>query len=156
NAAAIRMAKLVTGGHEVASPASSWHGMTHAAAAATYSAGRRGDCPTAPGYLVVPVPNADRPDHHTAEGEHDSRRQLDLAFALVDVQSTGSLAACIVEPILSSGGIVELPPGYLAALRDKCHERGMLLILDEAQTALCRTGSWSAFEGRDGEEPVVP
>jgi 2,2-dialkylglycine decarboxylase (pyruvate) len=32
----------------------------------------------------------------------------------------------------------------------------MLLILDEAQTALCRTGSWYAFEGRDGEEPVVP
>ncbi|MGO1279230.1 MAG: aminotransferase class III-fold pyridoxal phosphate-dependent enzyme, partial [Cellulosimicrobium funkei] len=69
---------------------------------------------------------------------------------------TGSLAACLVEPILSSGGIVELPPGYLAALRDKCHERGMLLILDEAQTALCRTGSWYAFEGRDGDEPVVP
>ncbi len=156
NEAAIRMAKLVTGRHEVVSLAGSWHGMTHAAAAATYSAGRRGYGPTAPGNLVIPVPNAYRPDHVAPDGTHDWRRQLDLAFDLVDVQSTGSLAACLVEPILSSGGIVELPPGYLAALRDKCHERGMLLILDEAQTALCRTGSWYAFEGRDGEEPVVP
>ncbi|MGO1288637.1 MAG: aminotransferase class III-fold pyridoxal phosphate-dependent enzyme, partial [Cellulosimicrobium funkei] len=89
-------------------------------------------------------------------GTHAWRRQLDRAIDLVDVQSPGRLAACLVEPILSSGGIVELPPGYLAALRDKCHERGMLLILDEAQTALCRTGSWYAFEGRDGDEPVVP
>src|SRR6478609_10709388 len=156
NEAAIRMAKLVTGRHEVVSLAGSWHGMTHAAAAATYSAGRRGYGPIAPGNLVIPVPNAYRPDHLTPDGGHDWRRQLDLAFDLVDVQSTGSLAACIVEPILSSGGIVELPPGYLAALRDKCHERGMLLILDEAQTALCRTGCWYAFEGRPGDEPVVP
>ena len=55
-------------------------------------------------------------------------------FDLIDAQSVGSLAACLVEPILSSGGVVDLPPGYLAALRDKCHERGMLLIVDEAQT----------------------
>ncbi|WP_265520833.1 aspartate aminotransferase family protein [Oerskovia flava] len=156
NEAAIRMAKLVTGGHEIVSLAGSWHGMTHAAAAATNSAGRRGYGPTAPGNVVIPAPNAYRPDHLTADGGHDWRRQLDLAFDLVDVQSTGSLAACLVEPILSSGGILELPPGYLAALRDKCHERGMLLILDEAQTALCRTGSWYAFEGRPGDEPVVP
>ncbi|WP_454041120.1 aspartate aminotransferase family protein [Cellulosimicrobium sp. Marseille-Q8652] len=156
NEAAIRMAKLVTGGHEIVSLAGSWHGMTHAAAAATNSAGRRGYGPTAPGNLVIPVPNAYRPDHLAPDGGHDWRRQLDLAFDLVDVQSTGSLAACIVEPILSSGGIVELPQGYLAALRDKCHERGMLLVLDEAQTALCRTGSWYGFEGRPGDEPVVP
>ncbi len=66
----------------------------------------------------------------------------------------GSLAACIVEPILSSAGIIEPPPGYLAALQQKCRERGMLLILDEAQTGLCRTGSWYAFE-RDGVVPDI-
>jgi len=59
-----------------------------------------------------------------------------------------------VEPILSSGGVVDLPPGYLAALRDKCAERGMLLIVDEAQTGLCRTGDWYAFE-RDGVVPDI-
>ncbi|WP_433682804.1 aspartate aminotransferase family protein [Nocardia sp. CA-119907] len=154
NEAAIRMAKLVTGKHEIVSFARSWHGMTQAAASATYSAGRRGYGPAAPGNFAIPVPNSYRPDFTTADGELGWRRQLDFAFALIDAQSVGSLAACLVEPILSSGGVVEPPPGYFAALRDKCRERGMLLILDEAQTGLCRTGSWYAFE-RDGVVPDI-
>lgn len=154
NEAAIRMAKLVTGRHEIVSFARSWHGMTQAAASATYSAGHKGYGPGAPGNFAIPVPNAYRPDFTTATGELDWRRQLDFAFDLIDAQSTGSLAACIVEPILSSGGVIEPPAGYFAALRDKCHERGMLLILDEAQTGLCRTGSWYAFE-RDGIVPDI-
>ncbi|WP_156722252.1 aspartate aminotransferase family protein [Streptomyces apocyni] len=154
NEAAIRMAKLVTGKHEIVSFARSWHGMTQAAASATYSAGRKGYGPTAPGNFAIPVPNAYRPDFTTADGSLDWRRQLDFAFDLIDAQSTGSLAACLVEPILSSGGIIEPPPGYFAALQAKCRERGMLLILDEAQTGLCRTGSWYAFE-RDGVVPDI-
>lgn len=154
NEAAIRMAKLVTGKHEIVSFARSWHGMTQAAASATYSAGRKGYGPGAPGNFAIPVPNAYRPDFTTDDGSLDWRRQLDFAFDLIDAQSTGSLAACLVEPILSSGGIIEPPPGYFAALRAKCRERGMLLILDEAQTGLCRTGSWYAFE-RDGVVPDI-
>jgi 2,2-dialkylglycine decarboxylase (pyruvate) len=154
NEAAIRMAKLVTGRHEIVSFARSWHGMTQAAASATYSAGRKGYGPAAPGNFAIPVPNAYRPDFTTADGSLDWRRQLDFAFDLIDAQSTGSLAACLVEPILSSGGIIEPPAGYFAALREKCRERGMLLILDEAQTGLCRTGTWYAFE-RDGIVPDI-
>ncbi|MFF1715443.1 aspartate aminotransferase family protein [Streptomyces sp. NPDC058268] len=154
NEAAIRMAKLVTGKHEIVSFARSWHGMTQAAASATYSAGRKGYGPGAPGNFAIPVPNAYRPDFTTDDGSLDWRRQLDFAFDLIDAQSTGSLAACLVEPILSSGGIIEPPPGYFAALRAKCRERGMLLILDEAQTGLCRTGTWYAFE-RDGVVPDI-
>lgn len=75
-------------------------------------------------------------------------------MGLIDAQSTGSLAVCLVEPILSSGGIIDPPPGYFAALRQKCRERGMLLILDEAQTGLCRSGTWNAFE-RDGVVPDI-
>ena len=86
------------------------------------------------------------------DGGFDWRRQLDLGFAMIDAQSSGSLAACIVEPILSSAGVIVPPPGYLAELRDRCHERGMLLIFDEAQTGLCRTGDGYAFE----HEGVVP
>jgi len=89
-----------------------------------------------------------------ASGELDWRRQLDMGFAMIDAQSTGSLAACIVEPILSSAGVVVPPPGYLAALRDHCHARGMLLIFDEAQTGLYRTGDWYGFE-RDGVVPDI-
>jgi 2,2-dialkylglycine decarboxylase (pyruvate) len=154
NEAALRMAKLVTGRHEVVSFARSWHGMTQAAAGATYSAGRVGYGPAAPGNFALPVPDRFRPDIADADGDLDWRRQLDLGFDLIDAQSVGSLAACLVEPILSSGGVIDLPPGYLAALRDKCHERGMLLILDEAQTGLCRTGDWYAFE-RDGVVPDI-
>ncbi|WP_329388147.1 aspartate aminotransferase family protein [Streptomyces sp. NBC_01716] len=154
NEAAIRMAKLVTGKHEIVSFARSWHGMTQGAVSATYSAGRKGYGPSAPGNFAIPVPNAYRPDFTTPDGELDWRRQLDFAFDLIDAQSTGSLAACLVEPILSSGGVIEPPPGYFAALRRKCRERGMLLILDEAQTGLCRTGTWYAFE-RDGVVPDI-
>jgi 2,2-dialkylglycine decarboxylase (pyruvate) len=154
NEAAIRMAKLVTGKHEIVSFARSWHGMTQAAANATYSAGRKGYGPTAPGNFAIPAPNTYRPDFTTPDGDLDWQRQLDFGFDLIDAQSVGSLAACIVEPILSSGGILEPPPGYFAALQQKCRERGMLLILDEAQTGLCRTGNWYAFE-RDGIVPDI-
>lgn len=154
NEAAIRMAKLVTGGWEVVGFAQSWHGMTGAAAAATYSAGRRGYGPAPSGSLAVFAPNAYRPRFTTATGELDWQAELDDAFDLLDRQTTGGAAAFIAEPVLSSGGILELPPGYLAALQTKCHERGMLLVLDEAQTGIGRTGSMFAFE-RDGIVPDI-
>ena len=154
NEAAIRMAKLVTGGHEIVAFAQSWHGMTGAAASATYSAGRRGYGPAAPGSFVIPAPNSFRPRFTHPDGSGDWQAELDDAFELIDRQSTGNLAAFIAEPILSSGGILELPPGYLAALKRKCEERGMLLILDEAQTGVGRTGHMFAFQ-RDGVTPDI-
>jgi 2,2-dialkylglycine decarboxylase (pyruvate) len=154
NEAAIRMAKLVTGGHEIVAFAQSWHGMTGAAASATYSAGRKGYGPATAGSFVIPAPNAYRPRFKNPDGSNDWRAELDDGFELVDRQSTGALAAFIAEPILSSGGILELPEGYLAALKQKCEERGMLLILDEAQTGVGRTGHMYAFE-RDGVTPDI-
>ncbi|MFB9903195.1 aspartate aminotransferase family protein [Allokutzneria oryzae] len=154
NEAAIRLAKLVTGKFEIVSFSRSWHGMTQAAVNATYSAGRRGYGPPVPGNIAIPTPNPYRPDFRTPDGQLDWRRQLDFAFDLVDAQSVGSLAACIVEPILSSGGLIDPPAGYLTALQAKCRERGMLLIADEAQTGLCRTGTWYAFE-REGVVPDI-
>jgi 2,2-dialkylglycine decarboxylase (pyruvate) len=152
NEAALKLAKLYTGGYEVVSFDRSWHGMTSGASSATYSAGRRGYGPPMPGNLSLPTPNAYRSPFRTADGGYDWQAELDYGFRLIDQQSSGSLAACIVEPILSSGGIIEAPLGYLAALKQKCAERGMLLILDEAQTGLGRTGAMYAFE-RDGIAP---
>jgi 2,2-dialkylglycine decarboxylase (pyruvate) len=154
NEAAIRMAKLVTGKHEIVAFAQSWHGMTGAAASATYSAGRRGVGPAMVGSLAIPAPNAFRPRFKHADGTLDWQTELDDAFTLLDKQSTGSLAAFIAEPILSSGGLLELPLGYLAALKRKCEEREMLLILDEAQTGVGRTGDMFAFQ-RDGITPDI-
>ncbi|MCJ2085168.1 aspartate aminotransferase family protein [Methylobacterium sp. E-005] len=153
NEAALRMAKLATGGWEVVSFAQSWHGMTAGAASATYSAGRKGYGPAPTGSFAIPAPNAYRPVFEK-DGVPDWRTELDYAFALIDRQSTGNLAAFLAELILSSGGIIDLPPGYLAALKDKCVARGMLLILDEAQTGIGRTGLMFACE-RDGVIPDV-
>ncbi len=154
NEAALRMARLVTGGWEVVGFSQSWHGMTGAAASATYSAGRRGYGPAAVGSMAIPAPNAYRPRFTTADGALDWRRELDDGFDLVDRQSVGRLAAFIAEPVLSSGGVLDLPEGYLAALRERCHERGMLLVLDEAQTGIGRTGLMFAHE-RDAVMPDV-
>ena len=153
NEAAIRMAKLHTGKFEVVSFAQSWHGMTGGAASATYSAGRKGYGPAAVGSYAIPAPYPYRP-RFERDGRFDWQAELDYAFDLIDRQSSGNLAAFIAEPILSSGGLIDLPLGYLAALKKKCEERGMLLILDEAQTGVGRTGTMFAFE-RDGVVPDI-
>ncbi|WP_141015033.1 aspartate aminotransferase family protein [Nocardioides sambongensis] len=154
NEAAIKMAKLFTGRFEVVSFDQSWHGMTSGAASATFSAGRRGYGPAVPGNLTLPTPNAYRSPFRHPDGSYDWEAELDYGFRMIDQQSVGSLAACLVEPILSSGGIIELPEGYLARLREHCDRRGMLLVLDEAQTGVGRTGTLFAFE-RDGVVPDV-
>ncbi len=151
NEAALKLAKLYTGRYEVVGFAQSWHGMTGGAASATYSAGRRGYGPAAVGSFAIPAPYPYRP-RFERHGVYDWQAELDYAFDLVDRQSSGSLAAFIAEPILSSGGILDLPPGYLGALKAKCVEREMLLVLDEAQTGVGRTGLMFACQ-RDG---VVP
>jgi len=153
NEAALKMAKLATGRYEVVSFAQSWHGMTGGASSATYSAGRKGYGPAAVGSFAITAPYPYRP-RFERDGAYDWAAELDYAFDLIDRQSTGNLAAFIAEPILSSGGLIELPPGYMRALHAKCIERGMMLIVDEAQTGMGRTGTMFACE-RDGVVPDI-
>jgi len=63
-----------------------------------------------------------------------------------------NIAAVIVEPVLSAGGMLFPPPGYLKQLQAMAHANGTLLIVDEAQTGFGRTGKWFAIEHHD----VVP
>ncbi|HLT00638.1 MAG TPA: aspartate aminotransferase family protein [Geminicoccaceae bacterium] len=151
NEAALRMAKLATGGHEVVALGASFHGLTGGAGAATYSVGRRGYGPAIPGSMAIPAPNAYRCPIRHCEGACDLSC-LEVGFELVDSQRTGQPAAAIAEPILSTGGVIVPPPGYFPRLKELCQARGMLLILDEAQTAFGRVGANFAFE-QDG---VVP
>ena len=151
NEAALRMAKLATGRYEIVAFDRSWHGVTGGASAATFNGARRGYGPPVPGALALPSPHPYRSPFAT-NGEYDWRSELDWGFEMIDRQSTGSLAAMVAEPILSSGGIIEPPEGYFAALAEHCRARGMLLIFDEAQTGLGRTGDRFAFE----HEGVVP
>lgn len=151
NEAAIRMAKTATGGYEVLALSRSWHGVTHGAASVTYNSSRSGHGPAAPGSFVLPAPTPYRP--RFMKGDiYDWQTELDYGFELYDRQSTGNPAALIIESILSSGGVVPLPDGYLKAAAAMARERGMLVIVDEAQTGLGRTGQ--LFDcARDGFVP---
>jgi acetylornithine/N-succinyldiaminopimelate aminotransferase len=73
----------------------------------------------------------------------------DMALAMGD-----DVAAVLLEPIQGEAGVVLPPPGYLAAARSLCDERGALLVLDEVQTGLGRTGAWFAYE-HEGVRPDV-
>ena len=153
NEAALRLAKLHTGGHEVLAFSGSWHGLTAGAGSSTYSAGRRGYGPGLPGTMALPAPTPYRcPIRHCRD--RCDLACLDVGLALADAQSVGAPAAVIAEPILSVAGVVPLPDGYLARLKAACEDRGMLLILDEAQTGLGRVGTMFAFE-HDGVVPDV-
>jgi acetylornithine/N-succinyldiaminopimelate aminotransferase len=65
---------------------------------------------------------------------------------------TPECAAVFLEPGLGEGGVVPAPPGYLAAARAVCDANGAMLVLDEIQSGIGRTGSWFAFQ----ETGVVP
>jgi 2,2-dialkylglycine decarboxylase (pyruvate) len=66
-----------------------------------------------------------------------------------------NIAAVIVEPVLSAGGMLIPAPGYLKRLRNMAHENGALFIVDEAQTGFGRTGTWFAIEHHDAEPDIL-
>jgi 2,2-dialkylglycine decarboxylase (pyruvate) len=143
--AAVRMAKLHTGGFEVLSLTRSWHGLTGGAAALTLAGGRRGYGPALPGSFAVPAPYAYRCPIRHCDGACDCAC-LEAGFALYDQASVGAPAALVAEPVLSAGGVIVPPPGYFARMLELCEEREMLLVLDECQTGLGRLGTMYGFE----------
>jgi acetylornithine/N-succinyldiaminopimelate aminotransferase len=66
-----------------------------------------------------------------------------------------SVAAVLIEPLQGEGGVNPAPPGYLQAVRRICDERGVLMIVDEVQTGLGRTGRWFGFEHAGVRPDVV-
>jgi 2,2-dialkylglycine decarboxylase (pyruvate) len=142
---AVRMAKLHTGGFEVASLTRSWHGLTTGAASLTLTGGRRGYGPLMPGVFALPAPYAYRCPVRHCDGTCDCTC-LEAGFDLFDQSSVGAPAAVVAEPVLSAGGVIVPPPGYFARLLELCEEREMLLVLDECQTGLGRLGRMYGFE----------
>ncbi|MBG6129438.1 2,2-dialkylglycine decarboxylase (pyruvate) [Aquimarina sp. EL_43] len=151
NEVAIRMAKLVTGGFEIIGFSGSWHGMTAGAQSYTYSKTRKGYGPAMSGSLMIPAPYEYRCPIAHCKGSCD-HTCLEVGMKMADQQSVGEYAALIAEPLLSAAGMIELKPDYIKRLKELCDERGLLLIFDEAQTALGRLGTTFAFEQYD----VVP
>jgi len=151
NEIALRLAKMYTGRFEIVGLTRSWHGLQAGVASLNLAAGHAGYGPSIPGSLTLPAPYAYRCPIRHCNGNCDCSC-LEAGFDIIDQQSIGSLCAVIAEPILSAGGIIVPPPDYFKHLRTLCDERGMLLILDEAQTGFGRLGTMFGFELYD----VIP
>ena len=106
---------------------------------------------------MLPAPDSYRSIFRHPDGSYDWKTELEYGWSLIDKASCGSLAAVILEPIMSAGGMITLPAGYLKAMKQHCEARSMLLILDEAQTAMGRCGDLFAFEhcSNDGIVPDI-
>ncbi len=146
NEAALRMAKMVTGGYEVIALGGSWHGVTGQAAAMSFASERRGYGPKVHGVSAIPEPYSYRcPIGHCRDTCDMSCMVVGLK--MFDMTSEGAPAAIIAEPILSAGGVIVPPDGYFKKLKDEASKRGMMLIFDEAQTAFGRIGEKFAATG---------
>ena len=101
----------------------SFHGRTMATLSATGKPEvRAGFAPLLPGFQYIPYNDVS---------------------ALEQVEAgRGQVVAVMLEAVQGEGGVVIPDPGYLRALRGICDRNGWLLILDEVQTGLCRTGAW--------------
>ena len=119
--------------HHVVSAYGSFHGRTLATLAATGQPDKQ--------EVFWPLPSGFR---QVAYGD------LRALEAALDERA----CAVLLEPIQGEGGVVEPPPGYLAEVRRLCDEREVLLMLDEVQTGLGRTGTWFAFQA-EGIRPDV-
>jgi acetylornithine aminotransferase/acetylornithine/N-succinyldiaminopimelate aminotransferase len=134
NENAMRMARLTTGRENIITFSGGFHGRTADAISATFL-GR---------YRELGKPNV--PGHLEAEfGNIESVR------ALADER----VAAIMLEPIQSMAGVKTAPPEFFHALRRLCDECSIVLIYDEVQTGVGRTGDWF-FAGSEAGSRVVP
>lgn len=74
------------------------------------------------------------------------------ALEALTAQFGTRIAAVLLEPIQGESGVLVAPSGYLKALRERCTRHGWLMMLDEIQTGIGRTGTWFAFQ----HEGIVP
>ena len=137
NEAAIKLARAYGHPHgrfKIVTMEGGFHGRTYASLTATaqpkYHAGFE---PMVPGFVYAPY------------------NDLDAAAKAIDDQT----AAVLVEPIQGEGGVNIPAPDYLPGLRRLCDDRGALLILDEVQTGMGRTGEWFAYQAYDDLMPDI-
>lgn len=149
--AAIKLARAVTGRSMVLAFMESFHGRPMGALALTASSSgyRRHLTPLLSGVEHVPYPYCYRcPFGHKHRSREDCCGQWRnfLQLTLDKLVHPDDLAAIIVEPIIGEGGYIVPPDDFLPSLREICDRTGALLIADEVQTGLGRTGKWFAME----------
>jgi 4-aminobutyrate aminotransferase len=144
--ASVRLARHATGRQNIIAFQGGFHGRTMGAGALTTSGVkvRAGIGPMMPGVVFSPFPEAYRHGWSEAEAVRFALREFDQL--LVTTSSPKDTAAVIVEPVLGEGGYIPAPPEFLAGLRERADRHGILLIVDEVQTGVGRTGK---FWGHD-------
>jgi acetylornithine aminotransferase len=130
NEAAFKLARLNTkGGHRtrIISLQDSFHGRTMGALALSGKPHMR--------EAFEPVPGG---------VEH-----IDSTIKALEATIDSTVAALFLEPVKGEAGVIDLPEGFLKRARELCTEHGVLLILDEIQTGIARSGAWFAYNQAD-------
>ena len=151
---AIKLARYVTGRTRFIGFLGGFHGRTMGSLAFTSSkyTQQQGFAPTMPGVTHVPFPDAFRPLF-----AGDDQGQAVLAYIRTLFERSvpaADVAAILIEPIQGEGGYLVPPPGFLTGLRELCDEHGILLIFDEVQSGVGRTGRMFACE-HEGVSPDI-
>ncbi len=157
--AAIKLARYHTGRSQIIGFLGAFHGRTMGSVSLTASKPdyHRGFYPLLNGVVHAPFPNPYRPILATSPGEFYG----EAVVRYIEEQILGHIvpaeevAAVIVEPIQGEGGYVVPAEGFFPALRALCDRHGILLIVDEVQSGIGRTGKWWAIENFDVEPDIV-
>src|SRR6267378_4114054 len=144
---ALKLARYVTGRPRFIGFLGGFHGRTMGSLAFTASkyTQQAGFFPTMPGVTHVPYPNVYRP---LFAGPDQGRAVLDYIENVLFQSNVpaSDVAAILVEPIQGEGGYLVPPDGFLQGLRELCDRHGILLIFDEVQSGIGRTGKMFAAQ----------
>jgi 4-aminobutyrate aminotransferase len=155
---AIKLARYHTGRTNFIGFTGAFHGRTMGAITFTASKAvyHRGFYPLMNGVVHAPYPNPYRPVLERKHGEDYG----ETVVRYIEEQILGHIlppdevAGILVEPIQGEGGYIVPPPGFFPALRKLCDKYGILLIADEVQSGMGRTGKWWAIEHFETEPDI--
>lgn len=157
---AIKLARWHTGRKQIIAFHGAFHGRTMGALSLTASkvVQRGGFFPMVPGVHHVPYNNPYRCGHMREEAACRERCTCATYIEEVLFQRTvppDDVAAIILEPIQGEGGYIVPDPRFVQELRAICDRYGIMLIADEVQTGIGRTGKWWAIEHMDVQPDIV-
>lgn len=144
---ALKLARYVTGRSRFIGFLGGFHGRTMGSLSFTSSkyTQQKGFFPTMPGVTHVPYPNPFRPLFAGADQGQAVLRYIEEQLFTANVPPS-EVAGILVEPIQGEGGYIVPPDGFLAGLRSLCDRHGIMLILDEVQSGVGRTGRMFACQ----------
>ena len=154
---AVKIARSHTGRQAVLVFEGGYHGRTNLTLAMTskYGLFKSGFGPFAPEIYRVPFPNAYRRPPGVDEEAYVASTIAQLDHALVAHVAPEALAAIVVEPVQGEGGFLPIPDGFYRKLRDICDTHGIVLVADEIQSGMGRTGKLFASEHYDVRPDLV-